>query len=227
MNEVQLLLCYSSRFYHHCSRKCRDTKTRMTFIDLASSSTGLIKMFNFRTPGRSLPVPLLVPVQDNQMVCAKSAELFHAEYPLSSVAANQAFLDFTCVENIWRKKIEGAESRCEQRGAHSKKAALKKEAQRGLFTEICWEIFDGHMIKQRRLRLAFENDLAGGKKKCIKIQSMSEKMEFQTLAERQVFGRGRQKLCPVKLCARNAERCPKETSSNQRKRTSQSKHSWL
>lgn len=82
------------------------------------------------------------------------------------------------------------------------------------------------MIKQRRLRLALENDLARGKKKmCIKIQSMSEKMEFQTLAERQVFGRGRQKLCPVKLCARNAERCPKETSGNQRKGTSQSEHS--
>lgn len=47
---------------------------------------------------------------------------------------------------------------------------------------------------------------------------MSEKMEFQTLAERQVFGSGRQKLCPVKLCARNAERRPKETGSDQKEK---------
>lgn len=65
------------------------------------------------------------------------------------------------------------------------------------------------------------------KKMCIKIQSMSEKMEFQTLAERQVFGGVRQKLCPVKLCARNAERCPKETSSKERKGTSQSERSGV
>lgn len=68
-----------------------------------------------------------------------------------------------------------------------------------------------------------------GKKMCIKIQSTSEKMEFQTLAERQVFGRARQKLGPAKLCARNAERCPKETSGGERKGTSQSKRSgaWV
>lgn len=57
-----------------------------------------------------------------------------------------------------------------------------------------------------------------------KIQFKPEKMEFQTLVERQVFGRVGQKLYPMKLCTRNAERCPKATGSHEKKkeRTSRS-----
>lgn len=85
------------------------------------------------------------------------------------------------------------------------------------------------MIKQRRMRWAFKKRPGEKKKRkmCIKIQSMSEKMEFQTLAERQVFGSVRQNLCPVKLCARNADRCPKETSGKERKGTSQSERTGV
>lgn len=75
--------------------------------------------------------------------------------------------------------------------------------------------------------MGFQKRPGEKKKMCIKIQSMSEKMEFQTLAERQVFGSVRQNLCPVKLCARNADRCPKETSGEERKGTSQSERTGV